>query len=188
LASVDDETKNKIVAEKGVSVFHLAMFSDHPMVRRAATEAMSNLFPHSDMLAHLRDSSHIRMWIAFATEFDVNMECSRAAMGCLAMASSDYEVAITLSKASHFEEMVRILLKCGNLEIMHRLLVLLLNLTSHGSMCRECVEKTGAYSFLERYIHNYHGGDLNIDMSEAELSQLMTTVALAKELITQRKI
>ena len=187
LASVDDESKNKIVTEKGISVLHLAMFSDHEMVRRAATEAMSNLLPHSDMLIHLRDSTHMRLWVAFATDVEVNVECSRAATGCLAMASSDLEVATALCQATHFDELVRTLLQCGNLEILHRLLVLLFNLNAHGSSCREAVVKTGAYAFLERYVQSYQEGNQDMGMTQAELSQLRITVELAKELVRNTK-
>lgn len=186
LASVDDETKSKIVTEKGIHIFHLAMFSDHEMVRRAATEAMSNLLPHSDMLTHLKDPSNVKLWIAFATDVQVSMECSRAATGCLAMASSDVSIAETLIQATHFEEMVRTLLQCGNLEIMHRLFVLLLNLTFHGPRFQEMVTKTGAYAFLEIYVQNYKDGTQDLGMTQVELAQLMTTVELAKEIVLNR--
>jgi len=183
LASVDDETKSKIVSEKGIHVFHLAMFSDHNMVRRAATEAMSNLLPHDDMLTHLKDPSHLKLWIAFATDVQENMECSRAATGCLAMASSDVDIAIALGEATHFEDMITTLLQCGNLEIMHRLLVMLYNLTLHGASCQQEITKTGAYAFLERYIQSYKDGNHDLGMTQLEVTQLMTTVDLAKEIL-----
>jgi len=183
LASVDDETKGKIVSEKGIHIFHLAMFSDHLMVRRAATEAMSNLLPHVELFSHLKDPSHVKLWIAFSTDVQESMECSRAAIGCLAMASSDIDVAEALSQATHFEEMVTTLLQCGNLEIMHRLLVLLLNLTMHGSSFHQVVAKTGAYAFLERYIQSYQGGSQDLGMTQVEVSQLMTTVELAQQIM-----
>ena len=91
LASLDEETKNRVVAEKGIARLGYAMFSDHEMVRRAATEAMSNLLPHPEMMKYLADGENIRLWVAFAREFDNNLECARAAIGCLAMASQDPE-------------------------------------------------------------------------------------------------
>ena len=47
LASVDDATKNRITSEKGgVRALEYLQFSDHELVRRAATECMTNLLPH----------------------------------------------------------------------------------------------------------------------------------------------
>ena len=107
------------------------------MVRRAATEAMSNLFPHRDLVSYLQDPEHLKLWVAFACDFEENFECARAAAGCLAMASQVKEVANVLSALPSFREMVRSLLECGNFELMHRILVLILNTLEHGDKPRD---------------------------------------------------
>ena len=43
LGGFDNDLINRIVAERGISVLSYAMFSSNDIVRRAATEAMSNL-------------------------------------------------------------------------------------------------------------------------------------------------
>ena len=72
LAGYDDETKQRIISERGISVLSYAMFSDHEMVRRAATEAMSNLVPHPDLIEHMQQPEKLKVWIAFASDFDQN--------------------------------------------------------------------------------------------------------------------
>ena len=98
LAGYDDETKQRIVSEKGISVLGYAMFSDHEMVRRAATEAMSNLVPRPDMIEYLRKPEKLKVWVAFASDFDENYECARAALGCLAMVTSNAVITQELCK------------------------------------------------------------------------------------------
>ena len=88
IASLDNETKSRIVSEKGISTLSYAMFSDHKDVRRAATEAMSNLVPHPDVMTHLAEPEKLKLWLAFAADFDENYECARAAAGCLANATT----------------------------------------------------------------------------------------------------
>lgn len=183
LASLDEETKNRVIAEKGIARLGYAMFSDHEMVRRAATEAMSNLIPHPEMMKYLADPENIRLWVAFAREFDENLECSRAAIGCLAMASQDPKVAEVLAKAAHFQEMATSLLECGNLELMHRILVALLNMTDHGGKCKEAVVSSGCGVFCQAFAQSYHDGTMasGLNFNEQEKGLLLVTVDLAKE-------
>lgn len=184
LASVGEETKNRIVAEKGLSALNYAMFSEHEMVRRAATEAMSNMIPHPDMLEHLADPEKLRLWVAFATDFEEQFECSRAAAGCLAMATQYNRIANVLASMKHFNEMCRTLIQCGNLELMHRVMVILLNMTEHGDECLKAVKSTGSDTFCDGYVQSYHNGDnmnaLNFSASDKDL--MIVTIDLAKEI------
>jgi len=185
LASYDDETKNKIIAERGIAVLSYAMFSSHEMVRRAATEAMSNLVPHPDVMNYFREPDQLKIWVAFAGEFEDNFECARAAVGCLAMVSQDSAIALELSKMKNAKEMIASLLKCGNLEIMHRILALILNLTNHGGNCQEFITSTGSLVFLESYVGSYHDGEKVKDLKfdPGEQGQMNVTLDIAKEII-----
>ena len=184
LVSLDEETKDKVIAEKGIARLGYAMFSDHEMVRRAATEAMSNLIPHPEMMKYLTDPENIRLWVAFAREFDENLECSRAAIGCLAMASQDPAIAEVLAASAHFEEMATSLLECGNLELMHRVLVCLLNMSDHGDKCKEAVISSGCGVFCLAYVQSYQDGTMasGLNFNEQEKGLLLVTVDLAKEI------
>jgi len=181
----DDETKNKIIAERGIPVLSYAMFSGHEMVRRAATESMSNLIPHPDIMKHFREPDQLKIWVAFAGEFQENFECARAAAGCLAMISQDPPIALQLSKMKTAGEMIANLLKCGNLEIMHRILALVLNLSNDGEDCKKFIISTGSLLFLESYVGSYHDGekvkDLEFDPGEEGLMNV--TIEIAKEII-----
>ena len=185
LASLDNETKNRIVNERGIATLSYAMFSDHGDIRRAATEAMSNLVPHEDMMVHLSDPEKLRLWLAFASDFDENYECARAAAGCLANATQDPRIADELAKLAHFKEQIRSLLECGQLELMHRLLVILLNMIMHGGKCRTAVEETGAVSFCKAYLENYGGGSKRdeFDFSAKDQQLMDITLELSKEIV-----
>ena len=67
-------------------------FSDHEMVRRAATEAMCNLLPHPKMMEHMRSSETLKLWAAFAKLGLEDPPTAAAAIGGLAMAVMDPEV------------------------------------------------------------------------------------------------
>ena len=58
LGGYDHETKRRILSLRGLSVLSYTMFSDHTLVRTAATEAMSNLVPHPEVIEFLRQSEN----------------------------------------------------------------------------------------------------------------------------------
>ena len=69
---------------------------------------------------------------------------------------------------------------------MHRVLVVIMNLTLHGGKCREKVIKTGTHAFCEAYVESYHDGkkSKHLNMTHSEQQLLNVTVNLAKEIIT----
>ena len=184
VASSGEDAKNRIVAEKGIGSLHFAMFSDHEMVRRAATEAMCNLVPHEGMMNHLKEEDNLRLWLAFAADHEENYECARAAAGCLAMATQDEEVAIQLVALEKFRESATGMLESGRLEIMHRVLVILLNLAMHGDECLDRLKTESLVAFCEAYISSYQSGEVNsIEFPESEKALLPVTVDLAKKIV-----
>mmetsp|Transcript_3163 Transcript_3163/g.4453 ORF Transcript_3163/g.4453 Transcript_3163/m.4453 type:complete len:1169 (+) Transcript_3163:206-3712(+) len=188
IASVDNETKSKIISEKGIPTLSYAMFSEHDMVQRAATEAMTNLYPNPKFLKYLAEPEHLKLWVAFSTDFDENFERARAACGCLAMATQDLEIAIPLGKQNKFHEMVKCLLECGNLELMHRILTVILNLVEHGHQCKEAVLSSGAFAFCEAYVETYQKGNLAQDIKFSSFDQglLAITIDIAKEIVKNK--
>lgn len=185
LACTGEESKEKIISEKGISTLSYAMFSDHELVRRAATEAMCNLVPHPAMLAHLANPENLRLWAAFAADHEVNFECSRAAAGCLAMATHDPTIAASLVGLSSFKDSVSSMMESGNLELMHRALVVLHNLVLQGGNCRGRVVETGMVAFCRAYVESYHDGDKAADLgfTMTQRDQMKQTVDLAKEIV-----
>jgi len=189
LASFNQNTQQHIVAEKGIPALSYAMFSNHEMVRRAATEAMSNLIPHPKMIEHLRDHEKLKVWVAFASDFEDNFECARAALGCLAMVTQDQLVADALLQTGNTEPMIKAVLESGNLELMHRVLVVVINLMEHGGRCKDMVVSSGTAAFCEAYVNSYQNGQERADLefSEADIKSMVVTIDLAKEVVLAYK-
>eukprot|EP00557_Chaetoceros_sp_GSL56_P002905 CAMPEP_0176503760 /NCGR_PEP_ID=MMETSP0200_2-20121128/15547_1 /TAXON_ID=947934 /ORGANISM="Chaetoceros sp., Strain GSL56" /LENGTH=1176 /DNA_ID=CAMNT_0017903097 /DNA_START=57 /DNA_END=3587 /DNA_ORIENTATION=- len=188
LASFNESTKDHIVGENGISILSYAMFSNHEMVRRAATEAMSNLIPHPKIFEHLRNQDKLKVWVAFASDYENNFECARAALGCLAMATQDSIVANELAMINSTRSMVMNILECGRLELMHRMLVLLLNLQQHGESCKDLIDTSGAVLFCEGYVSSYQNEKyLDLGFSKNDTKLMEITINLAKEIISASK-
>ena len=186
LASFDTETKNRVVAQKGLQILGYAMFSDHELVRLRATEAMCNLVPNAEFMDYLTKEENIRVWIAFSLDYEANFECARAAIGCLAMAVPDPNVAMAIVNTSRFSELIRTLMECGRLELMHRVLALLVGLIEHGGKCREAVIATGAKPFCDVYIQNFQDEKKTLrdfKFGQSERRSLTETLNLAKDVI-----
>jgi hypothetical protein len=184
IAASGDDAKEKIISEKGISVLNYAMFSDHSMVRRAGTEAMCNLVPHPAMVKHLSDPQNLRLWLAFAADHESNLECARAASGCLAMSTHIIDIAIALVGLPSFKESMTAILQSGNLELMHRVLVVIQNLLDLGGKCKEEVVAAGLTAFCRVYVDSYHDGSLALDLgfTDAEHENMSLTVNLAKSI------
>ena len=185
LAGFSDETKNRVVAQKGIPILSYAMFSEHEMVRQAATEAMCNMIPHPEMMDHLKKEDNLRVWVAFALDYEANFACARAAVGCMAMAVPDPEFALALVSCKNFGELIRTLMECGQLEIMHRVFALVASLIEHGGKCREAVVSTGAGQFCKAYLESYHDEKKvkEFNFTAAERGSLAATLSLAKEIV-----
>lgn len=187
IGSSGEDAKNRIVTENGIPCFHFAMFSDHEMVRRAATEAMCNLIPHQSMMDHLAKGDNLRLWFAFAVDFEDNYDCARAATGCLAMASPDLAIAQEISKLTKFKEQLSALLESGRLEIMHRALVIVMNLVLVSPETRDKTVAAGLVEFCRAYIelqnHPQQNGVGELDFSEDERRLIPMTVEIAKRIV-----
>jgi hypothetical protein len=185
LAASGDDTKNKIAAEKGIPAFKFAMFADHELVKKAATECLCNMVPNEKFMETLRDVDELRLWLALADDFEENYECARAASGCLAMATVDTEVAKTLVSIKNFKERMDSILGCGSLEIMHRMLVVVQNLTEHGGDLRQKTIEHGLVAFAGAYADSYHDGSkaAELELAEQDLAVMHSTIEIAKEIV-----
>jgi len=117
---------------------------------------MSNLVSHPEMQRHLAQEDKLKLWVAFAYDYEENFECARAAAGCLAMATSGgphcEDICKTLVKLPRFKDMTMGVLECGNLELMHRILVMCTNLVHWGETLKEAVERAGVLAFCRLYL------------------------------------
>jgi hypothetical protein len=186
IASAGDDTKSKIVMEQGLSSLKFAMFADHEMVRKAATECLCNLVPNPKFMEKLRELDELRLWLSLASDYEEHYECARAAAGCLAMATQDPEISKTLITIKNFKERMDTCLQSGSLEIMHRVLVIVLNLTELGGEYRAAAEENGLLAFARAYAQEYHDGTQasDLDFGEEQKAQLNATVDVAKQIVS----
>lgn len=138
LAAADEGCLEALAAHKGVPCFQSLQYSEHPLVRRAATEAMCNLACHPAALKHLGDPEKLKIWLALAEAGadagqeqdgggDGDLPTARAAAGALAMASGDEGVAQALATAGSGRVWAA-LLRSGNPELVHRTAIAVRNM------------------------------------------------------------
>jgi len=183
LVSLGDNTKKKFSSEKGIQTVKYAIFSDHPQVKKAATECLCNMVGNEQFMKLLQNEDELRLWLALASDYEENYECARAAAGCLAMATGDQSIANTLIKISNFKKQIDTCLSSGSLEIIHRTLVVVLNLVEHGGETKAAAVKNGLVAFCNAYIDSYHDGEKikELELEDHDLPAFNTTVEIAKE-------
>ena len=82
--------------------------------------------------------------------------------------------------------MIRTLLECGQLEIMHRVLALIIGLIEHGGEYQDAVVATGAGPFCEAYLTTYSDEKKTgkaFSFTPQERASLGATLGLAKEVV-----
>lgn len=185
LASMNDSTKNKIAAEKGLSSIKFAMFSDHPMVKQAATECLCNMVGNEEFTKVLRDKEELRLWLALASDYEDHYECARAAAGCLAMATGDPEVAKALTQIPNFKERMDTCLESGSLEVIHRMMVVVLNLVELGDELKDVATEQGLVAFATAYVDSYHDGTKikELKFEKEDMATFNATVDVAKQIV-----
>lgn len=121
VCSTGPETKRRVASEKGIRTLEYLQFSEHELVRRAATECMTNLLPDMAMVQHLRDGEKMKLWVALASDHEADLPTSRAASGLLAMAAGieDEELMESIVGSKCCEVLVE-LLTSGHPELVHR--------------------------------------------------------------------
>ena len=94
LLSLGATARRRVAVEKGIHALEYLQFSDHPEVKRAATEALCNMVPDRSMIKHLSRSDKMKLWLALCHDgVENDARLASAAVGCLAMACSDVDVA-----------------------------------------------------------------------------------------------
>merc|ERR1712176_809179 len=178
LCSLGENTKNKVSSENGISTLKFAMFSDHPLVKKAATECLCNMVGNEKFMKMLQDVDELRLWLALASDYEENYECARAAAGCLAMATGDSAIAHTLIKISNFKKHMDTCLSSGSLEIIHRTLVVVLNLVELDGEMKTAAIENGLVAFCVGYVESYHDGSKvkKLGLDDDQIEGFNTTI------------
>ncbi|KAH8075336.1 hypothetical protein JL721_1339 [Aureococcus anophagefferens] len=73
-SSIDEPAEpgetRRVAANKGIHALEYLQFSDNDEVQRAATEALTNMVPDRDMIAHLLKPDKIKLWLAGKAALD----------------------------------------------------------------------------------------------------------------------
>mmetsp|Transcript_664 Transcript_664/g.819 ORF Transcript_664/g.819 Transcript_664/m.819 type:complete len:94 (-) Transcript_664:110-391(-) len=83
--------------------------------------------------------------------------------------------------------LIKDVLESGNLELMHRLLIIVLNLMEHGGACLDFTIETGTVAFCEVYAQSFQNGSsksCELNFSPADKKLMDISVALAKEVVS----
>ncbi|KAJ3200348.1 hypothetical protein HDU67_002122 [Dinochytrium kinnereticum] len=162
LASLDDEIRNRIVQLKGLKAIEFLQFSDNPLVRRAATEAICNMMFHEQVFASYVTgpvSGKLRMMLALCDSED--FETRRAAFGAIAILSSSPDACRLLIEESRGLEMVSETLKSvvtdggdeeENPEILHRAIECVKNMAASGAGYCLKIEAAGLVKALRELV------------------------------------
>jgi hypothetical protein len=133
IASVPtDEMKNRIAKE--LSTLEYLQFSEHELVRRAATESICNLLPNERVIEkNFLKNEKIRLWLAFASleEEQEDFETSRAAAGALAMVSQSPQIGWLMMKQGAITAFARLIEQSNHEETLHRAFFALDNIVQH---------------------------------------------------------
>lgn len=131
IASVSEETKNRIVSEPhALSTIQYLQFSDHELVRRAATETICNLIPNEIVIDRIfKNEEKLRLWLAFASieEEEEDFETCRAASGALAMVSQAPKVSQLIVKLGGISMLSKLVKGSKYEETVHRAIFALEN-------------------------------------------------------------
>lgn len=126
LEVVGDQVKDRIISLKGIHAYEYAQFSETPMVRRAATEALANLFPSDGLTKWLAHGDKTRLWILLAEDWEADMQTSRAAAGCLAQLAYEPLIASRLRRFGCTERLSNVVMEgCPFGEVVWRIAVTL---------------------------------------------------------------
>ncbi|KAG3097001.1 hypothetical protein PI124_g15722 [Phytophthora idaei] len=169
IASVSEETKARIVGEpQGLSTLQYLQFSEHELVRRAATEAICNLLPNDKVIEQVfMNEEKVRLWIAFASLEDEaeDFETARAAGGALAMVSQVPQVSWVILRQGGLKAFASIIEEGSNVETLLRALFAMQNLLEAISGAAKDEEKAEErVKFIEE-----------VKQDSAKLKQKLTT-------------
>jgi hypothetical protein len=148
IASTGNAAKSCIADKKGVSTIHYLMFSDHELVRRSATEAMTNMLPHESVFKLMAGHDAARLWVAFSGIRDEDEATALAASGAVATATQDEEVAKALLEVGLIEVLEEHVAS-GQLPFVHRAAVSVHHLSQHPD-CAKQVSQSRLPGLLEK--------------------------------------
>lgn len=146
LAGVNETVRNRIIKDSGITKIESYMYEDHVMLRRAATQAMTNLILSPDVV-QMFEGNNDKTKFMFLLCFEEDEETTLAAAGALAMLTSVSKICCgKLFKVESWLQNFEELLANPKVEMQHRGLVILLNVIQSS---KEAAEKIMSTTIME---------------------------------------
>ena len=146
LAGMNNDVRRRILKEGGVQQMESLMFEEHELIRRAATEALSNMIPLEDVHKRFYDDEieRVKLWTLFSGEEDPLL--AKAASGGLAQLSHDPIIANKIMTVKSVMEILKELVISEDPDLQHRGVYIVANLIESS---KEIAEKFVGSEFLE---------------------------------------
>ncbi|KAJ3321176.1 Protein unc-45 A [Boothiomyces sp. JEL0866] len=137
LAGMDDVVRNRIVQLDGLATLLSLQFSDHHLIRRAATEALCNMIFHPVVFAKYMDKKVDQpLQIMVALSDDDDDMTRRAASGLIAVLSSEPEAIPLIVTHKRIFEILTNLMASENEELIHRASEIIKNISAIERYCK----------------------------------------------------
>ncbi|KAI5722706.1 hypothetical protein M8J76_012346 [Diaphorina citri] len=137
LAAIGEKQRQRILKEKGFSGIESYMFEEHEMLRRAATQTMTNMIVSEDV---------IKIYEANIDKEDTETAC--AAAGALAMLTSVSTPVCSMLLEKNWVDIFKQILAHPDVGVQHRALVIVGNILSAGKELAERVLSTELMEIL----------------------------------------
>lgn len=148
LASMSESVRTRIIKEGGVSKIEIYMLEEHMWLRRAATQAMTNLIC-SPQVVSVYEGNNDKTKLLFLLTTEEDEETSLAAAGALAMLTSvSPKCCSKIFEANKWLENLQMILATENLELQHRAVIIVNNVIRSSKECAEKLMETNIMEIL----------------------------------------
>lgn len=131
LASVSTSVRKRILKENGLHKIETYMFEEHTLLRRAATQVVTNLIMEEDVVT-LYEGENDKTKFLVLLCFEEDTETVEAASGALAMLTSISKICCSkIFSVSNWLEVFQYLLSNQSPGIQHRGLAIVMNVFKH---------------------------------------------------------
>lgn len=152
LATVSDTVANRILQDCGLSKIENYMYEDHTMLRRAATQCVSNLITLTHAIeAYESPNDRVKMLTVLCEEDD--LETAKAAAGALAMLTSVSGKACSkVFSAKRWFEILLMLVSSKDQDLQHRGMVIARNIMLADKECAEKIVSTTIFDVMQAVV------------------------------------
>lgn len=148
LAGVNETTRTRIIKEGGVQKVESYMYEEHQMLRRAATQVMTNLILSPDVVK-MFEGKNDKCKLLFLLCLEEDEDTAKAAAGGLAMlTSASKKCCKKVLEVSSWLENFQELLANPDFDMQHRGVVIVLNIIQSGKEEAEKVIATSIFDLL----------------------------------------